>query len=293
MKTLNDIHIRDPFIVPVEIERKYYLYGTPGATAWSGRPDGFDVYISDDLTQWDGPYPAFRPDTGFWADRHYWAPEVHEWRGRYYMFASFKSESQCRATQILVSDRPAGPFEPHGAGPVTPPEWECLDGTLYIDRAGDPWIVFCREWLQVKDGEICAMRLSPDLKEAASEPFTLFRASQAPWVRPARGDDTYVTDGPYLYTSKTGDLLLLWSSYGEEGYAMGIARSLNGDIEGPWVHEQEPVYRKDGGHGMLFHGFLGGLLMTIHQPNKNPNERPHILAVEDRGTTIAIAAPAD
>ncbi|HTG68545.1 MAG TPA: hypothetical protein VL921_04735 [Candidatus Udaeobacter sp.] len=27
--------------------------------------------------QWDGPYPAFRPEPGFWADHHFWAPEVY------------------------------------------------------------------------------------------------------------------------------------------------------------------------------------------------------------------------
>ncbi|UQZ85289.1 Glycosyl hydrolases family 43 [Paenibacillus konkukensis] len=288
MKRLNDIHLRDPFILPVESIRKYYLYGTSGETAWTGKPHGFDVYISDDLQQWDGPYPAFVPEPSFWADQHYWAPEVHEWKGQYYMLASFKSENRCRGTEILVSSRPEGPFAVHGDGPVTPRDWECLDGTLYVDRAGDPWIVFCHEWVQIKDGEICAMRLTPDLKEAAGEPITLFKASDAPWVRPVRGDDVFVTDGPFFYTSRTGELLLLWSSFGDEGYAMGIARSLNGDIEGPWVQEQEPFFRKDGGHGMLFHGFAGGLMLPIHTPNKQPLERPHIFRVEDRGGTLAI-----
>ncbi|WP_028549929.1 glycoside hydrolase family 43 protein [Paenibacillus sp. UNC451MF] len=291
MKRLDDIHLRDPFILPVESERKYYLYGTSGETAWTGKPQGFDVYISDDLVNWEGPHRAFRPDASFWADRHYWAPEVHEWKGSYYMFASFKSEDRCRATQILVADRPEGPFKPHGNGPVTPADWECLDGTLYVDRSGEPWIVFCHEWLQVKDGEVCALRLSSDLTETQGDVITLFKASDAPWVRPVREGDTFVTDGPFFYSSKTGELLLLWSSFGEQGYAMGIARSLNGDISGPWIHEAEPVYRKDGGHGMLFHGLLGGLMLTIHLPNKNPNERPHIFPVEDCGGTLSVGAP--
>ncbi len=32
---LSDIHVRDPFVLPVQSERRYYLYDTMGAYAWS------------------------------------------------------------------------------------------------------------------------------------------------------------------------------------------------------------------------------------------------------------------
>jgi arabinan endo-1,5-alpha-L-arabinosidase len=289
LKLLSDIHIRDPFVLTIASERKYYLYGTEGKTAWTGKPEGFDVYVSDDLHSWSGPLAAFRPDAAFWSDRHYWAPEVHEWKGKFYMFASFKSEQQPRATQILAAEHPQGPFVPHGKGPVTPASWECLDGTLYVDQGGEPWMVFCHEWLQVKDGTMCAVRLKEDLTESVGDVITLFSASEAPWVRPVRGDDTYVTDGPYFHRSKTGELLLLWSSFGDEGYAIGVARSSNGEITGSWIHEQEPVYQKDGGHGMLFRTLAGELLLSIHLPNKQPLERPCFFHVEDQGNTLHIS----
>ena len=37
---------------------------------------------------------------------------------------------------------------------VTPDGWQSLDGTLYVDRSGKPWMVFCHEWLQVGDGQM-------------------------------------------------------------------------------------------------------------------------------------------
>src|SRR6185436_5786395 len=107
---------------------------------------------STDLAHWDGPFPAFRPPSGFWADRNFWAPEVHFYQGRYYMFASFKAENVPRGTQILVSDTPQGLFLPMSAGTVTPPDWECLDGTFFLDANNAPWIIFCHEWVQVGDG---------------------------------------------------------------------------------------------------------------------------------------------
>ncbi|MCD9021045.1 family 43 glycosylhydrolase [Cohnella silvisoli] len=132
------------------------------------------------LKQWEGPIPAFRPSPDFWSDRHYWAPEVHALNGRYYMFASFKAEGRCRGTGILVADGPTDPFEPLGA-PLTPSEWECLDGTLYQDYSGTPWMIFCREWVEVKDGEMYAVRLQPDLQGTDSEPVFLFKALDTPW----------------------------------------------------------------------------------------------------------------
>ena len=141
-QTLDKIHLRDPFILPVNEEGKYYLYGT-GWRLPNG--PGFMVYTSNDLEIWEGPYPAFRRPAEFWSDRDYWAPEVHRYKGKYYMFASFKAKNVCRGTQILICDTPSGPFRPISDGPVTPKDWECLDGTLFVDETGKPWMVFCHE----------------------------------------------------------------------------------------------------------------------------------------------------
>lgn len=267
-----DIRIRDPFILPHPETETYFLYGTTDENVWGGKGTGFDVYKSKDLENWDGPYPAFRPNGNFWADHHFWAPEVHFYGGRFYMFASFKAVDTCRGTQILVSDQPLGPYTPLTDEPVTPRDWECLDGTLYVDRKKHPWLIFCHEWLQVQDGEICAIRLSEDLKTAIAEPIILFRASEANWTVPAH-DANYVTDGPFIYQTSSRKLLMLWSSRGKSGYAIGVSYSQSGDITGPWFHHKNELFDKDGGHGMLFHTFEGQLMLTIHTPNTTPKER--------------------
>lgn len=283
-----EIHLRDPFVLPLAEEGRYYLYGTTDPDCWQGKGVGFDAYRSADLENWEGPFPVFRPPTGFWADRNYWAPEVHRYGGRFFMFASFKAEGVCRGTQALVADSPLGPFLPHSAGPLTPRDWECLDGTLFVDEAGDPWLVFCHEWVQVHDGEMCAVRLAKDLRRAIGEPFLLFRASEAPWgVRPE--GIGYVTDGPFLYRAQNGALLMLWSSFGAGGYAQGVARSTSGQILGPWIQEPEPLYAQDGGHGMVFRTFDGRLMLTLHRPNKTPDERPLFLPLRDEEGRLSLS----
>ena len=273
MMTAGEIHIRDPFVLVHD--GAYYLYGTRGATCW-GKADGFDVYTSRDLRAWEGPFECFHNDGSFWADRNYWAPEVHAWRGAFYMFASFKSDARRRGTAILRSETPLGPFAPWSSGPVTPEEWECLDGTFYVNPQGRPFMVFCHEWVQVGDGEILAMPLTEDLKAPAGEPVLLFRASEAAWCKPihhSSGITGYVTDGPFLWRMEDGKLLCLWSSMSEKGYAQGVAVSDNGDIDGRFV-QAEPLFLEDGGHGMVFRALDGQLYLTLHSPNKNPLERP-------------------
>jgi GH43 family beta-xylosidase len=280
---LSDIHIRDPFILAEG--GKYYMYGTRGAWAWVKDPTpGFDVYISDDLAEWSEPAEVFRKPENFWADRDYWAPEAHKYNGRYYMFASFKSEAQCRGTQILVSDSPAGIFHVHSEKPVTPSDWECLDGTLYINKKGAPYMIFCHEWVQAGDGKMCAVRLSDDLKTAAGEPFLLFAASEPQWA--VKGSKTFVTDGPFMHRLSTGELLMIWSGFSKDGYVASVAYSDNGEIDGRWKHKDELLFSKDGGHGMIFTSKTGELMFIMHSPNTSPNERPVIKRIAEKDGTL-------
>ena len=286
-----DIHIRDPFVLPLLAEQQYYLYGTTGPECWTDSASGIDYYTSPDLEYWEGPFPAFRPPVGFWADRNFWAPEVHVYRGRYFLFASFKADGVCRGTQILAADSPRGPFLPISEGPVTPRQWECLDGTLFVDAKDQPWMVFCHEWVQAGDGEICALRLSDDLGAALGEPRLLFRASEAPWALEidSKGRKGYVTDGPWLQRLASGALIMLWSSFGVGGYTVGMARSESGDILGPWQQVPEPLYAGDGGHCMVFRSFTGQLLLAYHRPNASPDERPHFAPLRETGASVALA----
>ena len=276
-----DINIRDPFVLVHE--GAYYLYGTRGATCW-GPADGFDVYVSRDLEDWDGPFVCFHNDGSFWADRNYWAPEVYFYQGAFYMFASFKNPDVHRGTAVLRAESPLGPFVPHSDGCVTPKDWECLDGTLYISKAGKPYMVFCHEWVQAGDGEVNAIPLTDDLRAPAGEPRLLFHASDAEWCQVkhhSSGVSGCVTDGPFLWRTADGTLLCLWASFSEGGYTEGVAVSDNGEIDGKFT-QVEPLFMDDGGHGMVFRGLDGQLYLTLHSPNAHLEERPFFHPITER-----------
>lgn len=278
-----DIHIRDPFVL-VE-DGKYYLYGSRGYETW-GKCTGLDVYVSSDLENWSEAYEVFKAPENFWADLNFWAPEVHKYNNEYYMFVSFKSDDKCRGTQILKANSPMGPFLVHSDGPVTPADWECLDGTFHIEN-DVPYMVFCHEWAQVDDGEICAIELTKDLKNPASEPKVLFRASEPVWSD-GFAPNKYVTDGPFMYRTQNGRLLMIWSSFSKHLYCEAISYSDNGSIFGNWIHDERLLFEKDGGHGMIFENLNGEIMFIQHMPNETPYERPCLFEIIEKDDTLFI-----
>ncbi len=272
----DDIRIRDPFIL---LEgNTYYMYGTTHFSAPTiDAGNTFAVYTSKDLKTFDGPYVVFDGAAqGFWADRDYWAAEVWKYNNRFYLFGSFKADDRCRATHILVADSPMGPFAPLSEKPQTPASWECLDGTLYVED-GVPYMVFCHEWLQVEDGQMCAIQLSEDLSTPVGEPFMLFRASDNPQVDSFAQNGMQacrITDGPHVYR-EGGRLHMIWSSLCDGRYA--VLEATADSLRGPWEHHPSR-FTFDGGHAMLFTDKAGDRRIALHHPNTCPDERALFLS---------------
>ena len=303
------MQLHDPWMIADRATRTYYLYSSASARTTGEGRTGTLYWKSRDLATWEGPFIAFVAPADSWADATVgaWAPEVHQYRGKYYLFATLHNPKKLlptsdstrpnhmRATIIAVADRPEGPFGLiKKDAPVTPANFMTLDGTLYVDRAGKPWMVYAHEWLQKIDGTMEAIPLADDLSEAVGPPIHLFKASDAPWINEQMTPDArplqYVTDGPELYRTKTGRLLMLWASYmknelGRNGYVQTIARSKSGELKGPW-EQLSPLVGNDSGHGMLFLSFEGTLMLIVHQPFRNA--RGKIYEVEDAGDSLRV-----
>ena len=282
MKT-NEINIRDPFVLCKN--GLYYMYGTR-AKDFGMRTGGFDVYTGTDLENWSAPKQVF--DSAKWGlnAASNWAPEVHEYGGRYYAFATFEQKNGKRGTYALVADAPEGAFRPVSDKPLTPEDWWSLDGTLYVDRAGNPWLVFCHEHVQILNGTVCAVPLAADLSAPAGEPRLLFYGHNAYDASP-NAERRYVTDGPFLFRGENDALYMIWSTGINGEYAQCIAVSDNGEIDGNWV-QLPPLFTKDGGHGMIFRDLAGDLRLVLHQPNVQLSEHPVFFRLEDTGMVLRI-----
>lgn len=140
-----DGQVRDPYVLVYE--GKYYLY----ATCLTG--SGYACVVSEDLENWSAPIQVFTPYEGFDGDGCYWAPECHYYNGSFYLFATYHSSvTGFRGTAVFKSDSPTGPFELISDGHVTPKNRDCIDGTLYIDGDGQPWMVYVNEWTTCEGG---------------------------------------------------------------------------------------------------------------------------------------------
>jgi beta-xylosidase len=292
---LADMHWRDMCILPDLRTKTYYMVG-PG-----GR--GVGCYTSKDLLNWHGPLRIYEAPQDVWGEIQIvsiWAPEMHIYRDKYYIFLTFDTHNKfceqwlnwerngrvTRGSQIFVSDSPTGPYTSFANHSTMPVDMMTLDGTLWVED-GIPYMVYCHEWVQVVNGAIGYVQLKEDLSGIAGVPKNLFRGSQAPWSKISDEYGCNVTDGPYLYKGNTGKLYMLWTSGGYTGYTQGIAVSESGKLAGPWKQQAEPLYSEDGGHGMVFTAFDGRLMMILHSPN-NRESRPRIFEMEDTGNTLKI-----
>lgn len=258
--------LRDPFVLVAD--GKYYMYGTD----WI-------CYKSDgNLQEWEKlPGQLVEVPKDFGGDK--WAPEVYKYRGAYYMFTTYFSiVTKHRGCSILKAETPEGPFIEITNGTVTPAEWSCIDGTLYIDDENQPWMIFVHEWVCTEDhvGRMSAAKLSMDLTHFLSKPVELFRADEPVWAK----GELKITDGCFLYHRKDGKLCMLWSNFDEDnGYCIASAHSENGKVNGKWIHDMPLMFSKkisgryDGGHGMLFRGFDDRTYLTLHSPNIPEGER--------------------
>lgn len=300
---LPDMPLHDPWILAHEPTRTYYLY-TSNRERQSGVPGvGTMAYTSKNLRDWAPAQNVFLVPPTAIATQGAWAPEVHFYQGRYYLFTTLHNDAKVlasppavpftthlRGTFVAVSDSPAGPFTLlNEQAPVPPADFMTLDGTLYLDGTGRPWMVYAHEWVQKIDGTMEAIPLRPDLSAADGSPIHLFKGSDAPWQNTAITPDTrplnYVTDGPQFYRTSTGRLLMLWSSYENGSYVETVARSQSGELAGPW-EQLAPLVKGDSGHGMLFHTFEGQLMMVLHRPFNNARGKLYEMA--DRGDRLEI-----
>lgn len=297
---LDSIRLSDPSVLADKNTQMYYMTGTGGL-----------LWKSKDLEYWEGPYHVAKTNPDSWMGEKpmIWAAELHQYKNKYYYFATFTNRDvkidtvagniiERRASHVLVSDKPEGPYMPMADRTYLPANKPTLDGTLWVDMNGKPYMVYCYEWLQNGNGTMEKIELKSDLSGSLGEGELLFKASDSPWSREkdSQGNDkpNKVTDGPYLFRTGTGRLGMIWTSWIYNVYTQGVAYSKSGTLDGPWDQEKNPITPPNFGHGMLFETFEGKTLMAVHS-HKKVNDRtiriPHLFEVDLTGDKLKVIKP--
>ena len=274
--TTTDFEIRDPFIL--QEDGTYYCYFSK---SWFG---GREVKLrtSQDLVNWSEAKVVMRTKED-WKVSAVWAPEVHKFKGRYYLFATLHcNDGKHRkvGTWAFVSDKLEGPFAPTTDDAITP-EGTGIDGTLALDADGTPFFVYT---LTREKGE-CSMfaaRLKEDMTGTTGDATRLFGWRDLRDHLKTGG----VAEGPSFYRSKSGKLFMTWSNISCLGYCVALAVSDSGKVTGPWRQLGVPI-RIDGGHGAFFTRKDGTTAFVFHAPNSSSSHERMVFAdVEDKGETL-------
>lgn len=251
----------DPFILLHN--DTYYAYGTAAA-------DGIEVYTSDDLKTWKYVGLALHKDN-VWGDHDFWAPEVYEIKGKFYMY--YTAEAQiCVAT----SDSPTGPFVQEWKKPMIDDE-KCIDNSLFIDDDGKPYLFFDR----FNDGlNIWVVELEDDLvtlkKETMRPCIHVSQPWEEVWPRVNEGSFVMKHNGVYYMTYSA-------NSYESPFYGVGCATATR--IEGPWTkYEENPLLQKPGtlvgvGHSAMFTDKDGKLRIVFHAHKDQKNIHPRAMYI--------------
>lgn len=208
---MHDFDLHDPFVLSDVHGGQYYVYNAnyfQYRTPAHGGGKSIVMYSSTDLRSFSEPKNVFdlsHIPLGAWYDDSDspWAPEVHQWHGRYWMFMTLHAAREQgvhpaagpewyvrngmnhhrRGVFVAVADDPSGPFAiEHPGRPTSPESIMALDGTLVVDRDGSPWMIYAHEWVELFDGSMEAIRLDPDdLSRSIGDPVHLWDASEGAW----------------------------------------------------------------------------------------------------------------
>lgn len=139
----NPVHpgyFADPFVL--RTRGGYVAYGT--GSVIGGRP--FEVLTSPDLVHWTSVGGALEPlPASMGTD--YWAPEVAEHDGRWWMYYSVGFEDRGHHLRVAVADSPTGPFVDQGVN-LSPDEKFAIDASPFRDDDGTWYLFHARDVLE-------------------------------------------------------------------------------------------------------------------------------------------------
>lgn len=249
------VALGDPFVM-LASDGKYYMYGT----SENGKTEGFEAYSSENLIDWHNEGQVYKGNTAqSWAEKNFWAPEVYEIKGKYYMF--FSADWKYNPTHelenfrigVAVSDKPTGPFKEISDKPLFDPGYPIIDANLLIHN-GHFYLYYSRccyknpveseisKWAKeknmfqtIEESWVYGVEISPDFKSIIGEPVLLLQPPKSMNDQQSEWESRSVTsgevnrrwtEGSFAFVHKKKIYMMYSSNYfGGKNYAVGYATS--------------------------------------------------------------------
>lgn len=251
------VRLGDPFVLSAN--GRYYMYGTGGADK------GFAAYSSTDLVNWKPEGQVyFHNNKNGWTDPTaawngaYWAPEVYERQGKYYLFYSAQwkvnpaKETENFRIGVAVADQPTGPFIDLADRPIFDPGYPIIDANVLFDKSGKVYLYYSRccykhpvksevaDWAkargwfkEIEESWVYGVELKPDFSGVIGEPVLLLRPPVSMKDKQAEWESRSVTskevarrwtEGSVAF-QKGDTYYMMYSAnyFGGKNYAVGYA----------------------------------------------------------------------
>jgi xylan 1,4-beta-xylosidase len=244
----------DPSVIRVGAD--FYAVATAGG--WAPL---YTIMKSRDLVNWDVAGSVFdrAPD---WAADDFWAPELVEHRGRYFVYYTARKKNGPLCVAVASADTPLGPYRDHG--PLVCQEIGSIDAATGVDSNGDLYLLWKEDGnSRDRPTPIYAQRLDDDGVTLRGERHELIR-NDVPW-------EGGVVEGPFVL--RRGDFFYLFysgsSCCGRRcDYALGVARARS--LLGPWEkNPANPILAANStwrcpGHGSIVADRMGREYLLYH-----------------------------
>lgn len=277
------VALGDPYVL-LASDGNYYMYGTDE----TGKLGGFGVYSSPDLKEWTWEGQVYKGNTeGSWTVKNFWAPEVYEREGKFYMFFSADwnhnptNELENFRIGVAVSDSPTGPFLEMHDGPLFDPGYPVIDGNI-LTHNGKSYLYYSRccyknpveseiaDWArekgmfeEVEESWVYGVEIANDFSQVIGEPVLLLQPPyemdnpQTEWESRSVSSgevNRRWTEGSFAF-AHLGKIYMMYSAnfFGGKHYAVGYATSEH--PLGPFEKSaQNPVLEKNTDEGGVISG---------------------------------------
>lgn len=246
-------YFADPFVLKTGSgEGGYYAYGT---VPIDGTKPQFPVLHSHDLVNWRELGPALEPLREPRA-YNYWAPEVTERDGRFYMYysATTSVSDEHHRLRVAVAEHPAGPFVDAGVELI--PGGFSIDAHPFRDpRTGRWYLFYAADYTEAEPHGtgLAVVELGEDMTSVRGEGRIVLRAS-CPWqvyerYREYKGrvwPAWHCIEGPFvLYHEERYWCLYSGGAWHSENYGVGcaVADEVMGPYEDRWAADGPAVLR--------------------------------------------------
>jgi arabinan endo-1,5-alpha-L-arabinosidase len=231
-------YLADPFILKAGAD--YYAYGT-GSDVGNGRQhDGrvFPVLHSRDLANWKHLGGALVPLEDS-ARAPYWAPEVAERDGIFYLYYAFDMR-----LRVATARHPAGPFVDSGRD-LFPNEPFSIDASPFKDPKDGKWyLYFAKDFFDERVGTGTAVVPLDDDMMTPLAPATVVVRASSDWHIYQRNRDWlgrrweawHTVEGPFV-VEHHGRYYCLYSGGCWETSDYGVSFAVADHPLGPWRDE--------------------------------------------------------